>query len=250
MSIVKGHKKALYEPWDVDGERLLLYADVMGFKDRVATRSHQRLKEEILKFRSDWDTRTSCLKLGDYLKFVQFSDSMLLVVQGIDTRMFNLITQAGVCLMQIAMENQFPIKGVLAQGTFTFDEERQLYFGQPLVDASLLHDQLKFYGIAVHNSAEKTVKANADILKPYSKTQIDIEKGKVSHYHLCWNTLNSGYKYENITDKCNKWLDTIEENVSGEPRMYVDRTRQILKSDAEAMAAMKAEIEENKEGGK
>lgn len=250
MSVVKGHKKALYAPWNEDGERLLLYADVMGFKSRVATRSHQKLKEEIIRFRADWDARTSCLKLGDYLKFVQFSDSMLLVVQGIDAKMFNLITQAGVCLMQIAMENRFPIKGVLAQGQFTFDEVKQLYFGQPLVDASLLHDQLKFYGIVVHNSAEKTVKANADILRPYSKTPIDIEKGKVAHYHLCWNTLNSGYKYEDITDKCNKWLDTIEESVSGEPRIYVDRTRKILENDANAMAELKYRNEENKVGGK
>lgn len=241
------NKKYTYSPWSIEGERLLLYADVMGFKSRVATRSHKQLKDEILDFRSAWDAKTSCLKLGDYLKFVQFSDSMLLVVQGIDSKMFNLLTQAAVCLMQTAMEKGFPIKGAIAQGLFSLDNEKQLYFGQPLVDASLLHDQLKFYGIAVHNSAEKTIKANSDILRPYTKTQIYIEKGKVSHYHLCWNTLNSGYKYEDITDKCNKWLDTIEESVSGEPRMYVDRTREILKNDAKKVAEQKVQLEENKE---
>lgn len=241
------NKKSSYSPWSTEGERLLLYADVMGFKSRVSTKSHRQLKDEILDFRSAWDAKTSCLKLGDYLKFVQFSDSMLLVVQGIDSKMFNLLTQAAVCLMQTAMEKGFPIKGAIAQGLFSLDNEKQLYFGQPLVDASLLHDQLKFYGIAVHNSAEKTIKANSDILRPYTKTQIYIEKGKVSHYHLCWNTLNSGYKYEDITDKCNKWLDTIEESVSGEPRMYVDRTREILKNDAKKIAEQKIQLEENKE---
>lgn len=241
------NKKSTYSPWSIEGERLLLYADVMGFKSRVATRSHKQLKDEILDFRFAWDAKTSCLKLGDYLKFVQFSDSMLLVVQGIDSKMFNLLTQAAVCLMQTAMEKGFPIKGAIAQGLFSLDNEKQLYFGQPLVDASLLHDQLKFYGIAVHNSAEKTIKANSDILRPYTKTPIYIEKGKVSHYHLCWNTLNSGYKYENITDKCNKWLDTIEESVSGEPRMYVDRTRDVLKNDAAEIAEQKKMLEENKE---
>lgn len=241
------NKKSKYSPWTTEGERLLLYADVMGFKSRVATRSHKQLKDEILDFRSAWDAKTSCLKLGNYLKFVQFSDSMLLVVQGVDSKMFNLLTQAAVCLMQTAMEKGFPIKGAISQGLFTLDNEKQLYFGQPLVDASLLHDQLKFYGIVVHNSAEKTIKANSDILRPYSKTPIYIEKGKVSHYHLCWNTINNGYKYEDITDKCNKWLDTIEESVSGEPRMYVDRTREILKNDAEIIAEQKVQLEENKE---
>ena len=31
---------------------------------------------------------------------------------------------------------------------------------------------------------------------------------------------------------CEKWLQTIEESVSGEPRMYVDRTLEILRNDS------------------
>jgi len=246
MSQIIQNKKPQYTSWSIEGERLLLYADIMGFKNRVATRDHEKLKEEILDFRSAWDTRTSALKLGNYLKFVQFSDSMLLVVQGVDAKMFNILTQAAICLMQISIEKSFPVKGVIAQGRFSFYEKDQIYFGQPLVDASLLHDQLKFYGIAVHNSAEKTVKANMDILHPFTKTPINIATGIVCHYHLSWNTLNSGYKYEDITDKCNKWLDTIEESVSGDPRIYVDRTRKILENDAKEMAKIKLKLEENK----
>lgn len=205
MSRIVKKKSKKYTPWSEEGERLLLYADVMGFKSRVATRSHNVLKREFADFRAVWDKRTEALKLNNYLKFVQFSDSMLLVVQGVDSRMFNLLTQAAACLMQISIEKGFPIKGAIAQGYFTFNETKQLYFGQPLVDASLLHDQIKFYGIVVHNSAEKTIKANADIEHPYIKTTVYIERGKVSHYHLCWNLINSRYKYEDITDKCNKW---------------------------------------------
>lgn len=246
MSQIIKNKKEPYTPWTIEGERLLLYADVMGFKDRVATRDHRKLKEEISDFRAAWDTKTACLKLGNYLKFVQFSDSMLLVVQGVDSRMFNLLTQASVCLMQTALERGFPIKGAIAQGCFSFYEKDQLYFGQPLIDASLLHDQLKFYGIAVHNSAEKTIKANMDILHPFTKTPINIAAGIVCHYHLSWNTLNGQYQYEDITDKCNKWLDTIEESVSGEPRIYVDRTRKILENDAREISKQKQQLEENK----
>lgn len=36
---------------------------------------------------------------------------------------------------------------------------------------------------------------------------------------------------------CEKWLQTIEESVSGEPRMYVDRTLEILKNDSEKYQA-------------
>lgn len=222
-----------YVGWDQDAERLLLYADIMGFKSRVMTKSHEVLKQEFLNFRKAWDARISPLKLNDFLKFVQFSDSMLIVVKGVDEKMFNLLTKAAVTLMQIAMEKKFPLKGVVAQGKFGFYVDKQLYFGQPLCDAAVLHDQLKFYGIAVHHSAEKTVRSYANKLLPYSKTYIYIDKGKVAHYHLCWNLLDKKYQSNDITNTCKKWLQTIEESVSGEPRMYVDRTIEILDKDRE-----------------
>ena len=150
----KIHKvKRDYVAWDQDAERLILYADVMGFKSRVMTRTHDVLREEFLDFRKTWDARVKPLKLNDFLKFVQFSDSMMIIVQGTDEKMFNLLTKASIALMQIAMEKKFPIKGAIAQGTFGFYADKQLYFGQPLCDAAILHDQLKFYGIAVHHSA-------------------------------------------------------------------------------------------------
>ena len=76
--------------------------------------------------------------------------------------MFNLITKAAVRLMQSAISLGFPIKGVLAQGKFTYDKDNELYFGAPLVAAYNLHDDIHYYGIVVHHSAEKTVKLYAD----------------------------------------------------------------------------------------
>ena len=224
--------KRAYVGWDKDAERLILYADVMGFKSRVITRSHEELKQEFLDFRKAWDARVSPLQLNDFLKFVQFSDSMMIVVKGVDEKMFNLLTKASVTLMQIAMEKKFPLKGAIAQGTFGFYADQQLYFGQPLCDAAVLHDQLKFYGIAVHHTAEKTVRSYTNKLLPYSKSPIYIDKGKVGHYHLCWNLLDNKYQSCDITRKCEKWLQTIEESVSGEPRMYVDRTLDVLNRDS------------------
>jgi len=226
------NRKREYIGWDQDAERLILYADVMGFKSRVLTRSHEQLKQEFIDFRNAWDSRISPLQLNDFLKFVQFSDSMMIVVKGVDEKMFNLLTKAAVTLMQIAMEKKFPLKGAIAQGKFGFYVDLQLYFGQPLCDAAVLHDQLKFYGIAVHHSAEKTIRSYANKLLPYSKSPIYIDKGKVGHYHLCWNLLDKTYQSNDITNTCEKWLQTIEESVSGEPRMYVDRTLEILRSDS------------------
>lgn len=228
------NKKRTAAPWTSDIERLVLYADIMGFKNRVATTSHEKLKQMLMDFRADWDARISpFLQSEKLLKFVQFSDSMLIVANGTDSQMFNLISKAGVSLMKVAMKNGFPIKGVLAKGVFTYNAEKQLYFGQPLVDAAVLHDTLKYYGIAVHHSAEAIVKQNASSENPYSNSPIYIDKGKVQHYHLCYNLVNDGYKSRDVTEMYYEWLDSIAESVSGEPRIYIDRTWEILSKDSE-----------------
>lgn len=88
-----------YDAWDKDSERLLLYADIMGFKDRTFRSSHDQLKKDFISFRTKWDRQIKPLfDNKDYLKFVQFSDSFLIVAKGTDVKMFNLITKAAVRL--------------------------------------------------------------------------------------------------------------------------------------------------------
>lgn len=219
--------------WDNDAERLILYADFMGFKNRVFSNSHDKIKGQLESFHSQFTKRISPLQNGDYLKFVQFSDSILIVVNGIDDKMFNLITKASVCLFHVSMEMGIPIKGVISKGIFTYNREKEIYFGKPLIDAYLLHEELKFYGIVVHHTAESVIKKYADNSRPYLNTPVFFDRGKVCHYHLCWNLLNKNLSKGDITDKCRNWLDDISETVSGYPRLYIDRTLEILENDRE-----------------
>lgn len=228
--------------WEEPAERLVLYADIMGFKSRVMDNSHEVLKNDISRFRSEWESRMRPFKIADHLRYVQFSDSILIVVNGIDEKMFNLITKAAFCLMHTAISNRFPLKGVLSQGTFTYDESRELYFGRPLVDAALLHDEIKYYGIVVHNSAEATIKAKRTEENRYCKSLIPLEKGRASHYHLAWNLVNQKYKPEDMTDTCNLWLDVIEEQVSGKPRTYIDNTREVFENDRQQQPEQNEDI--------
>lgn len=156
MKIIKNSDKKI--AWEDDAERLVLYADIMGFSHRVTFSNHKDLKQELQRFKTSWETRIKPLEQGGHLKSVQFSDSILLVVNGTDNQMFNLITKAAVCLMQSAISLGFPIKGVISQGEFSYDKGSELYFGLPLVESYQLHDEIYYYGIVVHHSAEKTVK--------------------------------------------------------------------------------------------
>lgn len=237
MAKTKQHKSRIVDTpfqqhtWEDDNDRLILYADIMGFSHRVNSSNHSDLKNDLITFKQTWESRIKPLQAGDHLRSVQFSDSILIVVNGTNEKMFNLISKAATCLMQSAIKLGFPIKGVIAQGKFTYDREKELYFGPPLVNAYLLHEEIHYYGIVVHHSAEQTIKRYADSTNPYTKAEIPLKKGKVSHYHLSWHLLNRNLSKGNIGEEVNNWLDKIEEQVSGTPRIYVDHTRNVIQND-------------------
>ena len=231
-SAQKDKKRSASQDWNADIPRLVLYADFMGFKNRTLSKEHEALKEELEKFHDRFSKKVSPLQKGDYLKIVQFSDTILIVVNGVDDKMVNLLTKAAVVLFHISMDTGIPIKAVIAQGTFTYDKAKELYFGKPLIDAYLLHEEIKYYGIVVHHTAEPIIKKCADVLEFYSNSPIYLERGKVKHYHLCWNLMKENLSSGDITDKCKEWLDAISETVSGFPRLYVDRTVEILEEDS------------------
>lgn len=217
--------------WNNDNERLILYADIMGFKERVLTTEHSLLKESLLHFMNSFNRKMKPLLTGDYLRYVQFSDSIIIVANGIDSKMFNIITKAAICLMHGAMSHGFPLKGVLSKGQFTFDEENELYFGKSLVDAYVLHDEIYYYGIVVHHSAESLVKKYSYLDLPYCKQQVPIKNGKTAHYHLSWQYFRENLSTGRVSHKAEKWLSEVEEHVSGSPRIYVDNTRFVIGND-------------------
>ena len=219
------------KPWSQDADRLLLYADIMGFKNRIYTSSHAEIKKQFIDFRDKLIKGLSQFTKTDNVRVVQFSDSILIVTKGTDARMFNLITKAAARLMHVAIEKGFAIKGVLSKGVFMMDQDRQIYFGKPLVDAALLYDELKFYGIAIHHSAEKIVRSFMSVDRPYSNTKVTLKTGRVCHYHLCWHHLNKSLASEDITEMAIEWLKRIAATVSGEPRIYIDNTIDMIKQD-------------------
>lgn len=67
-------------------ECLILYADIMGFKNMVYNLTHDELKERLENFTSCCKNRISPLLKGGYLKSVQFSDSIIMIVDGIEKK--------------------------------------------------------------------------------------------------------------------------------------------------------------------
>ena len=70
----------------------------------------------------------------------------------------NLIIRAGATIMKECMKEIFPINGAIVKGKFSCDTEKNIFFGQALVDAYLLQSTLFYYGLAVHPNVDMDIK--------------------------------------------------------------------------------------------
>lgn len=230
---------------DKDKEMYILYADIMGFKDRVMRTKHQNLEKKFNSLITDLDDWFSPNKNAQTFKVSFFSDSILVV----DTNTkegFNRISKAAAGLMQVSLEHKFPLKGVISKGNFTYNEEKQLFFGRALVDAYLLQEQIHYYGIVAHHSIEEDIKkyangwrekgnGNRKGINPYVLSSVPLKNGYSTHYHLAYNLISkireTGKDVEATHDSIQSCIEKISGTVSGTPRIYVDKTLQVLQED-------------------
>lgn len=85
-------------------EMYVLYADIMGFKERVMRTEHSKLKEEFEKLKTALDAWLVPTKKANSFKTSFFSDSIL--IAGESTKEgFNRISKAAAGLMQVSLEH-------------------------------------------------------------------------------------------------------------------------------------------------
>ena len=91
------------------------------------------------------------------LQISLFSDSIILISPDIGGESLTAIAEAAAYIMRNAIGSGIPMKGAPAQGVVTNDTDKQLFFGLPIIDAYLLRENVKYYGVVVHHSAEQSV---------------------------------------------------------------------------------------------
>ena len=241
-------------------ERFVLLVDIMGFSAFVQNTPFTEARKKLEDFRNSLNTRIQHLCLGGHLDFAFFSDSILVVTEADTQEDLNRISKAGAVLMQESFKSGFAIKGCLAHGQFHYDPKDSIFFGLPLVDAYRLGDQeLKYYGIIVHHTAEEKIrKLNQAFGKeikgkmkvqgnnPYIYSKIPLKSsGWSCHCHLAWNLYDDTLKFpEDNTPKCKLFLEKIELTVSGAPRIYIDNTREVMDKDLELYKREKDKVQQ------
>ena len=216
-------------------ERFVLYLDIMGFKERVNRVEIEELREQLLRFKTKNKKLKPLLesKANTLIYMAQFSDSIVLVSRDTTIDDLHRISKAASILMQTALQTGFALRGAIAKGHMIFDNEQQLFFGKALVDAYLLEEELCYYGVVFHESMEEIIlealSQKPDM--PIEDISIPLKKGKSKHYHIAWQKITALLQKGDITSQALDWLKDIRKTVSGNPRVYLDNTVNIIEQE-------------------
>lgn len=209
-------------------KRFVAFLDIMGFKDRVARTKHNVLLSQLERFNRDI---TQYIGIYEHmgLQLAQFSDSIVLFSSDDSLNSLGAIGEVVSGVMRIAIQQQIPLKGAIAQGQITCDISKQLFFGQALIDAYLLEENIHYYGVLVHHSAEQSVIELNKTSLLFKDVKAPLKSGKISHYELSWYVNNGLPDRATQLAQIRNALNDIRRTVSDAPRKYIDHTLEVMK---------------------
>lgn len=225
--------------WSPTEKRFVCFLDIMGFKDMVMRNPHDKIFEmltELSKHREEIENSNLPKKYdSDSLKTVSFSDTIVVFTKQDSIECLELLTLSVSWLFAKAMSMGIPMKGAISHGEMSVNISRQIFFGQPLIDAYLLEEDVAFYGIVIHNTLEEFINNRA--LKPlisskYIDCLIPLKSGKINHLILDWvQALETDVDDEqklSVKEIAINLMKKQRERTSGSPRKYIDNTVEVI----------------------
>ena len=222
--------------WKNTNNRYILFLDIMGFKHLVASHKHSdvlKRMSSLIEVVNSLDNKTFGKKEKLLLRTSVFSDSIILITNGSTINDALHIQLSAMFIMEHCFENGIPIKGCLAYGKFTADFENSLFFGQPLIDAYLLQEEMKMYSIVIHHTYEAKLKDKKVLGKPFKNNyrwtefNTPFSSGKAKHFHLNWATylVMMGERKKEYFEN---GLELFKNKMSGKHRSYFDFTSDFI----------------------
>lgn len=220
-------------------ERFVAFLDVMGFKERVVSSEADELYDDFSKFKDqiieeinkmkdgpdrlggkeEGESNPSGMKPGPLIGISQFSDSIFLYTRDSTTECLKSLTEVvkKIFLIAIDYERPIPLRGAIAKGKMTCDSAKNVIFGPALIDAYQLEENVIYYGVVVHHTAEADVITYKD---DYRMEKLPFRSGSIKHYELTW------YKGNEV--RVEERLKAIRLTTSEAPRRYIDNTSEII----------------------
>ncbi len=228
---MKQIEKTIENKWEQTTDRFVAFFDIMGFKDLVLKTQHERIFD-LLKILSESRANLESknlteldngLKLGQTKSFT-FSDSIFLFTKTDSSEDAFKILLDCIHIMHKSLEHQIPIKGAISFGKITLDLNNSIYFGQPIIDAFLLQEDLQLYSVIADHSFQKKIqdKNIGELDAIFSFYKAPLKSGKANHYILKPSL--------QLREKTIDYLNNLYRTVSGKPRQYIDNTIDFINS--------------------
>lgn len=228
--------------WKATDNRFIGFFDILGFKEMVMRQNHietyKKLKE-IKDFITDAiegsysgikgkGGKIKTIYFEQKPKAVIFSDSILIISESDKPKVAESFIYHCNLFMKHCINAQIPIKGALSYGSFTADFKNSIFFGQPLIDAFLLHEELSMFGAILDFNIEKKLKElnlSSNFWNRLIKYKTPTKSGAINYYCINWLHVSQDKEIINYNPIIEKFYTTA----SGKPRAYVDNTADFIK---------------------
>jgi hypothetical protein len=226
--------------WKNTDKRFVAFFDILGFRDLVMRSTHSeiyKLLTLLSKYRATLNGVENFEGLPESYKNagiynVSFSDSIVIFSKGDSLENFEIFTLMTGWFFANAIAMKIPIKGALATGEISLNKSNQIYFGQPIIDAYLLEEELNYMGIVAHNSIDNYIEKIPDdnyFKNGYKEILTPLKCGNISHLNYNWfrdfeNVMGVDNKNEFLKSK----IKEFNKQISGSPRRYIDNTIKVI----------------------
>jgi hypothetical protein len=237
-------KKATRTNWKTTDKRFVAFIDILGFKDLVSKNNHAEIYEQLSKISKTKKFLENIAENGKILEkykdaeiyIVSFSDSIVIFSKNDDINNFYFFLLAVRWLFAKTIEAKIPIKGGLAHGEVSLNKSEQIYFGQAIIDAFMMEEDVNYIGVVAHNTIDNYININKiELQKTRDKLsevlfedKTPLKCGNINHLNLNW-FMKAVISKEELTDiektkRINELITNFKYNTSGSPRKYIDNT--------------------------
>lgn len=233
---LEGKKASPESDWAITANRYVAYFDIMGFKDMVLRISHDEVYKMMKKIDENIKEKASINWKGQTSKIIKttnYSDSIIIYSKD-DTKisLSSFICTVSAFTNDLLTEG-IPHRGAVAFGKMTLDDVNSIFFGQPLIDAYLLQEELEFYGVIAHATIENEIEEKHKTDKiPFMRNYLcNLKKGNSLHLTIIPAFLivaspKAQIFSEDLLASCRK----MRLKTSGHLRKYIDNTELYLKT--------------------
>lgn len=201
--------------WIKKGPKFVAMIDIMGFKDMILRNNPIEINKKLITIQ---ETFYQSQKLYDpNIKGTFFSDTILLITNNDQNQNLYCLISTLSRIYAVASDLNIPFKGAISYGNITADFTKSIFFGQPIIDAYEISNQLYYYGIVLDHNAQKKINDLNDerISNQFVVCKTPFKNGKIQHSNFDFRKSD---EYKNID--YNNYYNTVSGNI----RMYVDNT--------------------------